>query len=859
MTTIETRELIKAETVSWPKMSLRNLGAHKVRLLLTLISVVLGTAFVAGSFVFTDTLHSAFDDIITTSDQGIAVQVDANSERSAGVPIALAQSLTSVSGVRAVELQASAEVVVIAPDGKKVKSGGAPSQGGIWTPAEQRINTAPTFVSGSAPIGPDQVVINASAARSAHLTVGDQLKIVTLKDGPINVTLSGIYQIDAGTGGYVGVLFDQARALQLFTDGQHVSAVRLAAEPGVTQATLRERVAAELKAISAPTDLRARTGDAVRQSDRNDLQKALSFVNIFLLAFGGIALLVGTFIIYNTFSMIVAQRLRELALLRAIGADRGQVMWSVLTEAAVIGFVGAVIGAAVGVALAIGLHAVLDGLGLGLPGTSVVVAPRTIIVALIVGVGVTVLSATSPARRAGRIPPVAAMREQFATTTAASLRRRNIIGTAFLVLGVAASLAGFVSDSAGTAAALIGLGLLGVGGGALLLAATISGWFIGALGAVVARPFGAIGRLARTNAVRNPRRTAATAFALTLGLMLVSGIAVIGSSTKASLNTIVDNEVRADYILTGSSFGVPVDAAVRAGKVAGVASLTQIQFVQAEINGTHVEGSSVDGPLNAVMNMDVKQGGDNPGGTNMLISETQAKNRGWKLGDRVTLSSVDGGSVAETITGIYADSPLMGNWVVSGDTYRALTPKDRWVDEVALVRAVPGTDLGAVRSGLDSATDPYYVIDVQDRDQFKGTQADQVNGLLGILYGLLGLAILIAILGIVNTLALSVVERRREIGMLRAVGMQRAQVRRAIYVESALIAMFGAALGLVIGLTFGALFTRTLRASGLKTLDIPWGQAIAFFVVAGVVGVLAALWPGVRAARTSPLAAIAEQ
>jgi putative ABC transport system permease protein len=854
VTTEVSRTLIKAQTVSWRTISLRNLAAHKVRLMLTVISVVLGTAFVAGSFVFTDTLHAAFNNIISTSDKGVAVQVDTSSSQSAGVPLSVAQSLVNVPGVRASEIDATSEVVVIGPNGKKVKSGGAPSDGGIWTPAAASVTTPPTFVSGTAPSTPDQVVINDSAAKSAHLKVGDQLKIITLKDGPVDVTLSGIYKIGTGTGGYVGVLFTEQRALQLFTDGQHVSMVRLAADPGVSQQVLRDRVASTL-----PPGVRARTGDAVRTADENSLQKALSFVNIFLLAFGGIALLVGTFIIYNTFSMIVAQRLRELALLRAIGADRGQVMRSVLSEAAIIGFVGAAIGAGVGIALALGLHALLDGLGLGLPGSGVVVAPRTVIIALVLGVGVTVVSASSPARRAGRIPPIAAMREQFATTTAASLRRRNIIGTALLALGVLAAIGGVTSSSASTGAALIGVGLLGVGGGALMLAATLSGWFIGALGAVIARPFGPVGRLARTNAVRNPRRTAATAFALTLGLMLVSGIAVIGSSTKASLDSIVDNEVTADYLLTSSAFGLPIAAANAAAKVPGVQSLAQIHDLRAKIGTTDVEGSAVDGPLTAVMHVTVKQGGVDPSGTNMLISQTQGKNRNWRIGSKATLSSVDGASVTETVTGIYADSPLMGNWVVSGDTYRALTPKDQWFDEVGLVHAVPGTNLTTLRNGLEAATDPFYVVDVQNRQEFKGTQAAQVNGLLGVLYGLLGLAILIAILGIVNTLALSVVERRREIGMLRAVGMQRAQVRRTIYLESALIAMFGAALGLAIGLTFGALFTRTLRASGLKTLDIPWGQAIVFFVVAGVVGVLAALWPAVRAARTSPLAAIAEQ
>ncbi len=845
--------LTRVPSVSWTRMSLRNLAAHKVRLLLTVVSVVLGTAFVAGSFVFTDTLHAAFNNIIATSDRGVDVQVDTASSQSAGVPISVAENLATVPGVRAVEISTTSPVVVVGPNGTKLHSGGAPSVAGNWTPAGQSITAPPVLLSGRAPSGPNQVVINERAATNAGLKVGDQLTIITLQHGPVEATLTGIYRVDAETGGYVGVLFDRSRALQLFTDGTHVSAVRLAADSGVSPTSLRAKVAA-----AVPTDLRVRTGDQVRTADENSLQRALMFVNVFLLAFGLIALLVGTFIIYNTFSMIVAQRLRELALLRAIGAGRRQIRRAVLAEAAIIGLAGAAIGAVFGVGLALGLHALLDGLGLGLPGTGVVVSPRTIAITLILGVAVTVLSAFSPARRAGRIPPVAAMREQFASTTP-GLRRRNLIGSALLGLGVLAAAGGWVATSTSTAASLVGVGLLGVGGGVLLLAPSISTWFIATVGAVLTRPFGAVGRLARTNAVRNPRRTAATAFALTLGLMLVSAIAVIGASTKASLGTIIDNEVRADYLLTSQQFGVPLDAAAAAATVPGVQSLTQLEDVQARIGTSSVEGTGVDGPLTTVWHPQLKQGVADPSGQQMLVSQTQAKNHNWSLGSTVVLNSVDGAQVTETVAGIYADSPLMGDWVVSGDVYRALTPRARWVDEVALVHAAPGTDLSRLGSDLQTATDPYYVVDVQTREQFKGTTAAQVNGLLGVLYGLLGLAILIAVLGIINTLALSVVERRREIGMLRAIGMQRAQVRRSIYLESALIAMFGAALGLAIGLTFGALFTRALRADGLKTLDVPWNQAILFFVVAAGVGVLAALWPGVRAARTSPLVAIAEQ
>jgi putative ABC transport system permease protein len=375
---------------------------------------------------------------------------------------------------------------------------------------------------------------------------------------------------------------------------------------------------------------------------------------------------------------------------------------------------------------------------------------------------------------------------------------------------------------------------------------------------VIGRPFGPVGRLARTNAVRNPRRTAATAFALTLGLVLVTGIAVIGASFKASIDKLFENNVRADYILTTDyDVNVPPAAAQAARHVAGVASVTEFQTLRAEVDGKSRTGSSVDGAIDPVMKVTMDAGSLDVAGRNMIVSKTTADDDHWTLGTKHTFVVPGVRPITLTVTGVFADDQLIGPWLVNGNVYRALTPKDRWADDVALVHARPGADLESVRAGLEKATNDFYVVDVRNRSEFQGYIAGQINGLLGLLYGLLGLAIVIAILGIVNTQALSVVERRREIGMLRAVAMQRKQVRRTIYLESLLIAVFGAALGVALGLTFGGLFARTLRSQGLDTISLPWGQAVLFLVLAAVVGVLAAVWPGFRAARTPPLAAVA--
>jgi putative ABC transport system permease protein len=368
-----------------------------------------------------------------------------------------------------------------------------------------------------------------------------------------------------------------------------------------------------------------------------------------------------------------------------------------------------------------------------------------------------------------------------------------------------------------------------------------------------------VGQLARTNAVRNPRRTAATAFALTLGLVLVAGIAVIGSSMKASINKLFANKVTADYILTTNYMvNVPFAAAQAAREVPGVASVTELQTLRSEVDGKARMGSSIDGPLTAVMNVHMDAGSVVTTGHRMIVSRSYADDHGWTMGTKHTLAVPGVKPITVTVTGIYADDQLIGPWAVSGNVFRALTPKNQWADDVALVHAKDGANLEAVRAGLEKSTNSFYVVDIRNRTEYQGYIASQINGLLGLLYGLLGLAIVIAILGIVNTQALSVVERRREIGMLRAVAMQRKQVRRTVYLESLLIAVFGAVLGVTLGITFGSLFTRTLRDQGLGVLSVPWGQAVLFLGLAAVIGVLAAVWPGFRAARTPPLSAIAE-
>lgn len=834
------------------RVALRNLAAHKVRLVLTLLSVVLGTAFIAGSFVFTDTLQRTFDGIFANEAKGVDVRVSPEERQSAGIPQDVVDRIAGMDGVRTVAPGIEGSVVLLDPSGKKaVQTGGAPSSGQAYIPPHRAVAEPDPFVAGVPPAEPGQIALNTGAAERAGLKVGDRTKVlVPSHGGPIDVTLTGIYAPPSDTGGFIGLQFTEAQARELFTDGTHVAYVDIAAE-GIPGDTLRDRLS-----MLYP-DYKVQNGDQVRADMRAQLSEALNFLNYFLLAFGAIALIVGTFIIYNTFSMLVAQRLRELALLRAVGASRGQVGRSVVGEALVVGVLGSLLGLLAGIGLAYGLAGLLNAFDLGLPTGRMAVLPRTVAVAFAVGLLVTVVSAYAPARRASRIPPVQAMREEFASA-GDTLRARTVTGVVLAVAGILLVVLG-ARNTGGGAAAVVGVGALSLILAVLFASPALSRPVLAGLG-VLTRPFGSIGRMARNNATRNPRRTAATAFALTLGLMLVTAIGMLGESAKVSISRVVDQGIEADYVLTGPQMmGVPTGAAdaVRA-KVPEAAQTVGLRGLALKIGDDDEFGTSPDGPLDQVVNLDMLSGAATLGDSEILLGQDEATEHGVTTGDRLPVKTLDGTEIPLTVAGVYADSRVLGPLMVPSTVYERAVPISLRADVAVLVKARSGADLASMRTDLERATEEFVIVQVMDREEFKGENAKQINNLLAILYGLLALAVVIAVLGIVNTLALSVVERRREIGMLRAVGTQRAQVRRTIYLESMLIAVFGALVGAVLGLGLGVGFLRTLRDLGLDRIAVPWDQLVYMLVGSAIVGVLAALWPAIRAARTPPLAAIAD-
>jgi len=838
------------------KVSLRNLAAHKLRLVLTVLSVVLGTAFVAGSMVFTATISSAFDGIFDKAALGVDTQVSPKDSNSSGVPDSVLTQLQdnkSELGIAKILPTYSGPATIAKADGKALQTGGAPSIGTAFVPADQRLSDVESdLIEGRAPEAPNEVALNESSAEEADLEVGSTTRVATSRgsDAPMEVTIVGILDVPGATSGFTNVQFLESTARDLFTDGSHSQAIDLQAVPGVSPDELKSRVAGLLG-----DDYELRTGDEVRQDEKDNVNQFLDVFNYILLAFAAIGLIVGTFIIYNTFSMIVAQRVRELALLRAIGASRKQVTRSVLLEAFVVGLIGALVGLAAGIGIAALLRALTA--STGLPSTSLQVGPSSIIACLVVGIGVTMISAYAPARRASKVSPVEAMRES-ATDGQASLKVRTIIG---IVLGAIAIvlLAIGTSGEGGNAAATVGLGALVMIFAVVFASPALSRPAVRALGAVLARPFGKIGQLARTNAVRNPRRTAATAFALTLGLMLVAVIGTLGSTFKGTIDDAIDTGLNANLIVSGSQgsgFSPLVSEAI--GDIDGVESVVSFGAVQAEADGESVFGFSPNGDMYSVTPYKMVEGPTTVEPDGIIFSERVAKENGFKVGDVVEFTNYDGAVVPVTVTGIFEDNPLVDPWAMGTDAYQRLIPEPLRTDVFAAVKTVPGADVDEISDRIEDVTADYLTVKVQTPSEFKGEQSSQIDQMLSVLYAMLGLALVIAVLGIVNTLALSVIERKREIGMLRAIGMARWQVRRTIYVESLLIAIFGAVLGVVLGVAFGWALVRTLRYWGLGDPVLPTGLIIITLIGAAFVGVAAALWPASRAAKTKPLEAIAE-
>ncbi|CAO5186867.1 putative ABC transport system permease protein [Frankia sp. AiPs1] len=838
------------------RATLKSLLARKTRLALSMLAVVVGVSFVTGTLVLTDTLNKTFDTLFASIDRNVSVavravnQVDPTSD--AGRPplsASIVPTLAKVDGVRAAVGSVQGQAVLIDPrTGKPAGNSNALGVGSNWTGDQP--TSAETLTEGHGP-GPGEIVVDRATVRSMHLALGARVQVQT-KGAPATYTLVGMFQV-AGQDSFGGTsvtAFDTATAQRVLLAPNQFSTVRLAAVAGVSQEELRARIATVL-----PAGVEAITGKQLADQNASAVQQAIGGFSTFLLVFAAISVFVGAFIIFNTFTMLVAQRVRELALLRAIGSSRRQVQMSLQVEAALVGAAGATAGLGLGAGLALLLRAAVGAFGVDLPSGSLVFEARTIVVAYAVGVVITSVAAFVPARKAASVPPIAAMRETY-VLPARSLRLRAIAGIALSGLGVLLLAAGTAS-SGKSAASAVGAGAAAIFLGVATLSPLLSVPVIRVLGRPFVAVFGTTGHLGRENAMRNPRRTASTASALMIGLALVSAFAILGQSIKESVRATVTTSLGADYYLTTKGFGAGFSGQVArdlAGKP-GIGVSTGLRGGAAKVDGRNVQLLAGD-PAGLLQVLAIKKvDGDlhKLDEHTILVDQATATDRHLTVGQTVRVAYPDGVQ-GLTVAGIYKKSQVAGSWIVSTSQYAKHTHDD--LDLFVLVKRAEGADPAAVRAEIDSVVRPYATVEVRDQSEFVAQQEKQVDQLLGFIYVLLALAVIIALFGIVNTLALSVIERTREIGLLRAVGMSRAQMRAMVVMESTIISVFGAVLGVAVGSVFGWALTRALASQGISTFAYPASTIVVVIGVGVLLGVLAAAFPARRAARMDVLRAI---
>jgi len=845
-------------------VTIKGLLAHKLRLATTAIAVLIGVAFMAGTLVLTATISSTFDGLYADINAGTDVVVREAQSVNAGfgdvraaVPESVLATVQGVDGVRIAEGNVNGYAQFVGKDGKAIgnHNRGAPTLGFAWSD-DQALNPL-RLSSGTAPKNPDDVVMDKATADKEGYVVGDTVTVLT-QSGSQQFTISGIARfgnVDSPLGATLAVFTTPTAQRVLGLPGQF-SSVAAAAEPGISQEELAARVSA---AIPAGTE--AVTGKELTKEQQSQTQEIVSSFSTFLLVFAVVALFVGCFLIYNTFSIIVAQRSREMALLRAIGASRRQVLGSVLIEALVTGFVASAVGVAAGMVVAVGLRGLLSAFGFGIPATGLTVEPNAVIIPIVVGVLITVASALFPARKASKVPPVAAMRSVQIDESSRSVTRM-ILGALILGLGILQLFIGLVTrpDNA----------LLIVGGGVVF---TFLG--VAALGPVIARPVARVigwpiarlrhmpGVLARDNAMRNPKRTASTAAALMIGVGLVVFILIFWASATDSIRGVVNKGFVGDYVVqsnAGFNGGLPPAVAGQIGALPEVATVAATRNVVAEVDGNGSFMLAVDpATFDELADLEVKGGsldGLASAGTIAVYDKT-AEDKGWAIGDTVPVVFPATGPQELKLVATFGEQNIGGTYLIGLPTAEANSQVQ--VDSSVYVKLAPGVSAEAGRQAIETVTDSYPNAQVQNKVEFADSIVGQVTSLLLFVIVLLLLAVVIALIGIANTLALSIFERTREIGLLRAVGMTRTQVRSAVRWESVIMALLGTALGLIIGLFFGWALIRALADQGFDTFSVPVVLLVLVVVVAFLAGVAAAIFPARRASKLNLLQAISSE
>jgi putative ABC transport system permease protein len=836
-------------------LAVKSLWARKIRALGTTFAVVIGVAFVAGSYVLTDTIFAAFDEIFSESLKGTSVVITAKNpveQESGEVPTISASLLPPVRKTAGVRVAAGA---IFTPGGFFDSEGDA--IGSKFAP-KFISSTLPdgleslNYVEGHPPRGPTQTSLDEAAAESADLKLGEEMRIVGQRSAK-SYRLVGFTQLGSASFGGASIAQLTLPEAQLITNKQgRFDQISVAAKEGVPAETLKRRI----ERVTPPS---VRVETAKENADRGseEIRDNLGFLQTILLVFGFVAVFVGAFLIFNTFSITVAQRVTEFGLLRTLGASRPQILVSVLLEALAIGLLGALIGIAGGYLMALLLNALLVAFGIDLPTTGLVMETRTVVVSVLVGVVVTSVSSMVPALRSTRVPPIAALQAQIAPGG----RGRRLIYMAISILlglvGLVMLLAGlFGSGSAGTRAGLMGAGAVAIVLGVSLFSprlvpplATIAGW-------PLERVRRLTGRLARENSQRNPSRTAVTAAALMIGLALVTFVTVFAAGLKSSVATIIDENFEGGIVLqnTDGFSPIPAGAATAARKVPGVSLVATIRSTEAKLlgSGSKVRVTAPTPNIGRAVKVEWKKGGPatlrDLRDDEAIVSDSFASDHDLRIGDRFHLLSQTGAKPAFRLAGEF-DSKLdvFGTVLITQGVMRSAFAQTQ--DTIDFVITNPDANAADVQAALTAGAEHAFpTVEVLNQQELKENREEQVNQLVNLFYALLMLAIVISLFGIANTLALSIHERTRELGMLRAIGMSRRQVRMMIRYEAVITALIGAILGMVLGVIFAALLAQPLKDEGF-TLSYPIGSLVVLLVLAALLGVIAAIPPARRASR----------
>jgi putative ABC transport system permease protein len=846
------------------RATLKSLLSRKLRLLLSGVAVVLAVMFVSGAFVLSDTLGRTFDSLFTGAYDNTDIQVQGKPKvggdgaDAAPLPATMESSVVAkaaaVSGVAKATGTVFAEGArVVGHNGKVVGgAGGSPRFGANWTGEDQLISLR----EGRGPQSSGEVAINAGLAKIGNFKVGEQIGVLTLEPKK-TFTLVGIFEYSGGrdsVGGEQTVAFTEPVAQQLMlgaTGVYNVIDIKVTDKQNLTK--VRDALRTELGGT-----YQVYTGEELAKRDAAQLKQVLSFVTYILLGFAAVALLVGVFLILNTFSIIVAQRTQELALLRAMGASRGQMIGSVMLEAVVIGVVSWLIGLGLGIGIGwVGAYA-LTALGGEMKVAGLGVPPSALIVSFVVGVGVTLVAALLPAIQASRVPPVAAMRQ--ANTSDRPLTKLTVAGGILLVAGGGVLAYGLSGKAGGNTLSLVLAGVLATFISVALLTPLLGRPVVSLLGRLFA--WSVPGKLGRLNSGRNPRRTAITAGAMMISVALVTGISTIFASATTSINKVVDKQLQADLVIAGqqtSAIPPAVDpgALARVRELPDVDAVAALSFDGAQINGKQEMVAAYDDFPAAVRILKVKTTDGRIGklaAGEFVVDDAMAKTRKWKVGDRVTIQLPRGEAKPFTLAGVYAKteatSGIAISWTDATAGFRAATANQ------AYVKLRPGTDVGTAKGQIDQILKDSPEVNAITRAEWVGQVTQFFDFVLIVVQVLLFVAMLIAVLGIINTLVLSVLERTRELGMLRAIGLRRSKTMWMITVESVVISLFGALLGVAVGAGLGAAVVRALKDKGIPELSLPWTLMAAYLVAGAVVGVVAAIIPAIRAARLNVLNAI---